>query len=136
MPLTLDDYKRLLKHFLAHVKMHDQVSYEHLMQFVQIEHMEPRQALLTCIRKYSYLVQPASKGTHGAVLRLLNENIQGDIRGINVLLSPPEQELYGRESLDLVPYVDKSRFVEALHELHNMIEAEDGGDNDSRRNQR
>jgi hypothetical protein len=136
MPLTNDDYHHILKHFLTYVRKRDEVGYEHLMEFAEIEDQEPRQALLHCIRKYSNTVQPASKGTHGAVLRMLNENIEGEIEGINVILSPGEQELYQRETLDLVPFVDKAKFVDALHRLYKVIESDERGDDDRRRNQK
>lgn len=135
MPLTNDDYHNILKHFLTYVRRRDEVGYE-LMKFTEIEFHEPRQALLHCIRKYSNTVQPASKGTHGAVLRRLNENIDGEIEGINVILSPGEQELYQRETLDLVPVVDKAKFVDALHRLYEVIESGERGDDDRRRNQK
>lgn len=127
MPLTNEDYHRLLKHFLTSVRRRDEVGYERLMRFAEIDYQEPRQALLHCIRKYAHTVQPTSRGTHGAVLRRLNENIDGEIEGISVMLSPGEQKLYERETLDLVPVVDKAKFVEALHELYEMIESDEKG---------
>ena len=131
MPLSNEDYQGLFKHFLKYVRRNDEVGYERLMHFAEFEYQQPRQALLDCILKYTHTVQPASKGTHGAVLRSLNANIKGDIEGISVALSPGEQELYERKSIDLIPVVDKSKFVEALHGLYEMI-ASDGGKDDDR----
>ena len=136
MPLTHEDYHGLFKHFLKRVRQHDEVGYERLMHFAEFEYQRPRQALLDCIRKYAHTVQPASKGTHGAVLRSLNASIKGNIEGISVALSPGEQELYERKSIDLVPVIDKSEFVEALHGLYEMIASDEGRDDDRRRNQK
>ena len=133
MPLRNEDYHRILKHFLMWVRRRDEVGYEHLMRFAELDYERPRQALLHCIRKYSHTVRPASRGTHGAVLRALNAHIGGEIDGISVMLSPAEQEIYGRETVDLVPRVDRTEFVEALHTLYEMIEAEEGGDYDRAR---
>ena len=130
MTLSKEDYHGLFKHFLKCVRQHDEVGYESLMHFAEFEYQQPRRTLLDCIRKYAYTVQPASKGTHGAVLRSLNANIKGEIEGISVALSPGEQELYERKSIDLVPVVDKSEFVEALHELYEMIASNEGRDDD------
>lgn len=136
MSLTNEDYHHVLKHFLTWVRRRDEVGYEHMMRFAEFDHEQPRQALLHCIRTYSHTVRPASRGTHGAVLRSLNANIEGEIDGITVMLSPAEQELYERETVDLVPVIDKTEFVEALHALYEMIESDERGDDDSRRNQR
>jgi hypothetical protein len=136
MPLTNEDYYSLFRYFLKCVRRHDEVGYERLMKFGEFEYQQPRRALLDCIRKYAHTVQPASKGTHGAVLRSLNENIEGEIKGIRIILSPGEQELYEKETVDLVPTDDKSKFVEALHELYEIIESDEGRGNDRRRNKK
>jgi hypothetical protein len=104
------------------------------MRYAQIDFERGlnRDALLRAINTYAHTMQPATTGTHGQILRLLNEHISGDIQGVQIVLSPHEQELYRREVVDLTPTVDKSEFVAALHELHGMI-VEDGGHGNDRR---
>jgi hypothetical protein len=100
------------------------------MKVAEVDYEHPRHALLNCIRKYAHTVQPTAKGTHGKMLQLMNENIQGDVQGVRVMLSPNEQDLYRREFVDLTPTIDKSQFIVALHNLYEMIESEGRKDND------
>jgi len=126
MALTNAQYQDVLRHFLTWVKKRDPVGYEWIMKVAEVDYEHPRNALLHCIMKYAHTVQPAAKGTHGKILQLMNENIQGDVQGVRVMLSPNERELYRREFVDLTPTIDKSQFVEALHSLYEMIESEGG----------
>ena len=133
MPLSDAQYQGVLRHFLTWVRRKDPVGYETLMRYAEIDFERGlnRDALLRAIMTYAKTMQPATTGTYGKVLQLLNEHIRGDIRGVQIVLSPHEQQLYRREVVDLTPTVDKSDFVAALHELYGMI-AEDGGHGNDR----
>jgi hypothetical protein len=134
MPLSNAQYQDVLRHFLMWVRRKDPVGFETLMRYAEIdvERGLNRETLLRAIKTYAHTMQPATTGTHGKVLRMLNAHISGDIRGVQVMLSPQEQQLYRREVIDLTPIVDKSEFVAALHELYGMI-AEEGGHGNDRR---
>jgi hypothetical protein len=134
MPPSNAQYQDVLRHFLAWVRRKDPVGFETLMRYAEIDFERGlnRDALLRAIKTYARTMQPATTGTHGKILRLLNEHIRGDIRGVQIILSPHEQQLYQREVIDLTPTVDKSEFVAALHKLYGMI-AEDGGHGNDRR---
>ena len=94
---------------------------------------QPRASLLHMIGLYSELGSFRLVDTHSLVLHRLNQYVQtegGPIRGIEVTLTPEEQNLYQRDSLDLVPTTDFTEFVTALNELYETIVAEGGDSND------
>lgn len=134
MPLSNAQYQDVLRHFLTWVRRKDPVGFETLMRYAEIdlERGLDRETLLRAIKTYAHTMQPATTGTHGKILRMLNDHIRGEIQGVQVVLSPREQELYRRDVVDLTPAVDKSDFVAALHELYRMIEEEGGQGNDRR----
>ena len=128
MPLTDAQYNDVLRHFLTWVRRKDPVGYETVVIHAELGHdnVQGRIALLRAISAYKGVMHAATFGTHGKILRLLNDHISGDIRGVQVALSSQEQDLYKREYLDLTPTIDNTQFVYALKDLYHMIE-EDGG---------
>lgn len=50
----------------------------------------------------------------------------GAIRGIRVLLSGVEAQLYGRDFIDLATLPDQARALEELDELRRDLEADEG----------
>ena len=75
-----------------------------------------------------HVASERSGGTHGRILDLLNSFLStasGEpVRGIRILLSPQEQELYQRQFVDLVSLPDRSEFVALLREIYIEIAEE------------
>lgn len=128
MPLSDAQYQDVLRHFLTWVRQKDPVGFETLMRYAEIDFERGlnRDSLLRAIKAYAHTMQPATTGTHGKILRLLNQHIRGDIRGVQIILAPHERQLYQREVVDLTPTIDKSEFVDALHKLYGMIVEDEG----------
>lgn len=135
MTLSAEDHNDLMQHFLGLVRQYDPVGFEQLMGSVRRggHPTTPRDTLLDAVAIYRELGSYRTVGTHAQILDRLNEHVRtegGDrVQSIQVSLTPEEQRLLQRETLDLTPMTDFSGFVRALEELYELISAE-GSDSD------
>src|SRR5689334_2731949 len=86
-----------------------------LVALVSEEEVDPRHYLMTLLAKVTRVYSERSGGAHGDVLDRINEYVHlpdgSPVRGVSVLLTPVEQEIYGVEEYDLAELPDRSEFV-------------------------
>jgi hypothetical protein len=127
MPLSYDDYRRVIAYLQSRLRELDPEMYELVNR-----HVEPTQNLHRYLLEFlETLIKVASErsaGSHGEVLNIVNSVIRTEdgepVRGVRVMMSPEHREVYRMESVDLVQLPDRSRFVADLKELHQEISEE------------
>lgn len=122
MKYTEKEYESIWEHLLFCIKTKDQLNFEKLsVALHKFSEDLPQHKLLATIEAYSELLRYETPSTQARVLDLLNENIEGEIRGIQVVLSRDEQGLYKRDVLDIKPERNISYFLRDLRVLQKEL---------------
>jgi hypothetical protein len=135
MALSREDWIDVTRHLQQHVRKADPEVFELLARHVE-RWNDPRRYLVDYIDGLMKVMSERSSGSHGRILNELNNWVRteqgGPIRGIRLVLSPAEQELYRREFVDLASLPDRSAFITGLRELRDDLlrEIEESGDRD------
>lgn len=135
MALSHEDWIDITRHLQQQVHDADPEVFELLARHVERRN-DPRRYLVDYIDVLVKVMSERSSGSHGRILNELNNWVRteqgGPIRGIRLVLSPAEQELYRREYVDLASLPDRSAFIVGLLELRTdlMREIELSGDQD------
>ena len=139
MSMTNEEYAEVLHHFLDLLEEYDPIGREQLMLQLARGPDQPRELLLNTIGLYRESGSYRTVDTHARALALLNAYVHTEggnpIQSIQVSLTPTEQRLYGRESLQLTPSTDYGEFVAALGELYELILVEEGDSDGEGRDQ-
>ncbi len=129
MALSDEDYLSILRHLQEELRLAAPGAHERISRLLG-HSRAPREALLHYLGAVSRVLGQQSSGPHGRVLDLLNAVMStedgGAIRGIRVLLSGVEAQLYGRDFIDLATLPDQARALEELDELRRDLEADEG----------
>lgn len=124
MKYTEKEYESIWEYLLFCIKAKDPVNYEKLnAQLHDLGGDSPQHKLLATIEAYSELLRYETPSTQARVLELLNANIEGEIKGIQVVLSRDEQGLYKRDVLDIKPESNISYFLQDLRVLQKELKS-------------
>ena len=139
MALSRQDWIDITRHLQQQVHEADQEVFELLARHGERQN-DPRRYLVDYVEGLIKVMSERSSGSHGRILNELNNWVRtqqgGPIRGIRLVLSPAEQELYRREYVDLASLPDRSVFIAGLRELRDDLVREieeSGGQNDTPR---
>lgn len=136
MALSRKDWIDITRHLQQHVREADPYVFELLARHVEPRD-DPRHYLVGYLDGLIKVMAERSSGSHGRVLNELNQWIRteqgGLIRGIRLVLSPSERELYQREYVDLASLPDRSVFIAGLRQLRSALLSETGGEDDTSR---
>ncbi len=139
MALSREDWIDITRHLQQHVQEADPEVFELLARHVE-RWDDPRRYLIDYLDGLIKIMSERSSGSHGKILNELNHWVRtqqgGPIRGIRLVLTPAEQELYRREFVDLAALPDRSAFIAGLRELRDDLVPEveeSGGRNDTPR---
>lgn len=123
MEYTEKEYESVWEHLLFCIKAKDPVNFENLGATLHdLSGDLPQHKLLATIEAYSELLRYETPSTQARVLELLNASIEGEIKGIQVVLSQDEQGLYKRDVLDIKPVKSISYFLQDLIVLQKELE--------------
>ncbi len=129
MALTREDWIVITQHLQNHVRQADLEIFELLGQHVELSN-DPQHYLVDYLGGLIKVMSERSGGSHGRVLNEMNKWIRvekgGPIRGIRLLLSETEQDLYQGDYVDLASLPDRSDFIDALRKLRDDLIAEIG----------
>ena len=127
MPLTRGDCAILIGDVQRLLREYDPLSYEVVLNAVGNPE-DSRQYLTKLIRTVTKVYTERSGGQYGAILDSVNHHGRlsdgGPVRGLSVILSPTEREIYQREEISLAELPDRSDFVSALDRLSGILESE------------
>jgi hypothetical protein len=132
MALSREDWIDITRHLQQQVHDADPEVFEILARHVE-RWDEPQRYLIDYIDVLVKVMSERSSGSHGRILNELNNWVRteqgGPIRGLRLVLSPAEQELYRQEHVDLASLPDRSAFISSLRELRAdlMREIEESG---------
>jgi hypothetical protein len=89
---------------------------------------DPRQYLVQLLGTITRIYSERSGGTYGSILDRINHFVRlqdgTPVRGVSVVLSPAERELYGTDELNLAQLPDRSEFVGDLIRIIEEIKRE------------
>lgn len=124
MALRREDWVDITRHLQNQVRQADPEVFELLARHVEPWN-EPERYLVSYLDTLIKVMSERSRGGHGRVLNELNAWIRtdegGPIRGIRLLLSDSEGELYQREYVDLASLPDRSSFIAGLRQLRDDL---------------
>jgi hypothetical protein len=132
MALSREDWIDITRHLQQHVRDADPEVFELLARHV--DHWnDPQRYLIDYLDGLIKIMSERSSGSTGRILNELNHWVRteegGPVRGIRLVLSPAERELYRREFVDLASLPDRSAFITGLRALRNdpVREIEESG---------
>ena len=124
MALRREDWINITRHLQNQVRQADPEVFELLARHVEPWN-EPERYLVSYIDTLIKVMSERSQGGHGRVLNELNTWIRADedgpIRGIRLILSDSERELYQREYVDLASLPDRTSFIAGLRRLREDL---------------
>ena len=135
MALSREDWIDITRHLQQQVHEADSEAFELLARHVE-RWNDPRRYLIDYIDVLVKVMSERSSGSHGRILNELNNWVRteqgGPIRGVRLVLSPAEQELYRQDHVDLASLPDRSAFISGLRELRADLsrELEESGEQD------
>ena len=86
---------------------------------------DPQHYLVDLLSKIQRIYAERSGGMHSSILDTINHFVRledgSPVRGLSVMLSPVEREIYGAEEMNLAELPDRREFLAALESLRADI---------------
>jgi hypothetical protein len=127
MALTREEVLDITRYLEARLSELDAATYEIVMGITE-RGEQPRRYLLSFLRNLIKVYSERSAGAYPDILDRMNRFVRtsegGPIRGISVLLTPLERELYGTEEVSFAELPDRAGLIADLHRLTSAIERE------------
>jgi hypothetical protein len=127
MALTREEVLDITRYLEATLSEVDAATHEIVMGITE-RGEEPRRYLLNFLRNLIKVYSERSAGAYPDILDRMNRFVRtsegGPIRGVSVLLTPLERELYGTEEVSFAELPDRTSLIADLHRLTSAIERE------------
>lgn len=124
MPLSRQDCVELIRDIEGLLGEYDSGSLDLAIRAME-PYDDPRRYLVELLRTISRIYSERSGGMHGPILDRINHFVRledgSPVRGLSVVLSPAEQELYGVREVNLAELPDRSQFLAELDRIIDDI---------------
>lgn len=124
MPLSRRDCVELIRDIEGLLREYDSGSLDLAIRATEPSD-DPRRYLVELLRTISRIYSERSGGMHGPILDRINHFVRledgSPVRGLSVVLSPAEQELYGVREVNLAELPDRSQFLAQLDSIIDDI---------------
>jgi phosphoenolpyruvate carboxylase len=124
MPLNQEDYREILRHLRQRLREEGAADIDERLSTELRPSEDARADLLRYMEVLTGFLKQHSRRGYGAALRLLREYVYvegGEVEGIEIRLTPEDQEAYNVEVIDLAEQEDYAKLVEGLERLYNSL---------------
>jgi hypothetical protein len=127
MPLNRQDCVDLIREIERLLREYDPAALDQVFRATEPRD-DPPQYLVQLLGTITRIYSERSGGTYGSILDRINHFVRlqdgTPVRGLSVVLSPVERELYGTDELNLAQLPDRSEFVGDLLRIIAEIKRE------------
>ena len=124
MPLTRQDCVELVREVERLLREYDPGLLELVMRTGERAE-DPRRYLIDLLSSIRRIYSERSSGMYGPILDRINHFVRlqdgSPIRGLSVVLSPAEREIYGADEVNLAELPDRSAFLADLDRITEEI---------------
>jgi hypothetical protein len=120
VPLSQQDCIELVREVQALLREYDPASLELVLQATE-PNDDPRRYVVQLLGTVARIYSERSGGMYGPILDRINNFVRAQdgspVRGLSVVLSPVERELYSTDEVNLAQLPDRSEFLTELKSI-------------------
>jgi hypothetical protein len=124
MPLSQEDYREILLHLRRRMREEGGTDIDERLSTDLRPSEDARADLLRYMEVLIGFLKQRSRRGYDTALRLLREYVYvegGEVEGIEIRMTPEDQEAYNVEVIDLAEQEDYAELIEGLERLYNSL---------------